>query len=65
MNTVSLDHVRDLLQDMNLSKIAEGANVNYVTLTRFANGSVNDPGYEFIIKIQKYLHERFGTVRGE
>ena len=64
MNIPNIESIREVLKDMKLNVVADAAGVNYVTLTRFVNGSTQDPGYEFVFKIAKYLEEKFATVKG-
>jgi len=62
---LSLAQIVDLLQDINLTKVAEGAGVQYHALARLANGTVTDPSYDLVVKVGKYLEERFAAVKGE
>lgn len=63
MNIPPIETVRSLLKDMKLNVVAEAADVNYITLTRFANGTTQDPGYEFMFKLTSYLHDKFKVIK--
>lgn len=65
MTRLSLEQIKDLLQDINLTKVAEGAGVQYQALTRLANGTADDPSYDLVVKVGKYLEERFAAVKGD
>ena len=58
MPQLSLDTIRLLLSDMILTRVAEGAGVNYDALVRFANGDTQKPSFELVAGVARYLHQR-------
>lgn len=53
----SLEEIREILQLLNLSKVAKGAGVHYNAVLRIAKGETN-PSYETVQKIIKYLEDQ-------
>ena len=65
MTKLTLDQIVDLLQVVNLSKVAEESGVSYTTLTRMSKGSIENPSYANVIAIGEYLEKRFTAIKGE
>lgn len=60
-----LDTIRLLLSDMILTRVADGAGVNYDALVRFANGDTQKPSFELVAGVAKYLELRAALTQGE
>ena len=55
---MELNEIKELLADMKLSSVAEGAGVDYNRLARWMRGETEDPGYAMISALIKYLESR-------
>lgn len=53
---MSIEKLRELLQDMSLVKVAESAGVSYDSLVRFARGETQQPHYLLIDALRIYFN---------
>lgn len=53
---MSVEKLRELLQDMSLVRVAEKAGVSYDSLVRFARGETQQPHYLLIDALRVYFN---------
>ncbi len=54
---MTLEEIKNQLQDANLKRVAERAGVHYNALYRLMNGNTN-PSYETVKKLSDYLENK-------
>ena len=59
---MTLQQIREALNDLNLTRVAEATGVNYHTIVRLANGNA-EPAYETVRLIVLYLQQRADMVK--
>ena len=59
LTILSLNRMREMLEDRNISSVARNTGINIVTLSRIKNGTT-DPKYSTMEKLSNYLEEKDG-----
>lgn len=54
---LTLDEIRDKLDDRILKKVAKAVDLNYNTIRDIANGSQKNPSYAVVLKLTNYFKE--------
>lgn len=58
-NILSLNRMREMLEDRNMSSVSRNTGINVVTLLQIKNGTT-DPKYSTMEKLSNYLEEKDG-----
>lgn len=62
MTKLTLEEIKDMLSVINITQMAKESGIPYVTLTRMAKGSVENPSYHIVMAVGEYLEKRFAAV---
>ena len=58
-NILSLNRMREMLADRNISSVSRNTGINRVTLSQTMNGTT-DPKYSTMERLSNYLEEKHG-----
>lgn len=64
MTKLTLEQIKEMLKPMVLKDVAAAADVEYTSLTRLMSGKLQQPKYEMVMRLGKYLEDKFTTVAG-
>jgi transcriptional regulator with XRE-family HTH domain len=56
--TVTIDQIREALQDRNLKEVERRTGVHYVTLSRIRSGAHTNPRYKTVKTLEDYFKEQ-------